>query len=113
MLQSSDEPLSFLVTVPSVHRPKRATDRCYEGFLALKPHLVDSIEVEANAHVYQMGQQHRPTAHGTPYWTSAIASTAYLWQNAAGSARWPVRNTFAAALRRAWSCSVAGSVAGG
>jgi hypothetical protein len=99
LLQASDRPLSFVVTVPSL---EGSHSDCRGGaFRALDAFKSTAVEVRAKDHSYLMGLQHRRQRDGL-YWSPEIPSTAYVYQNARGRQRWPVRGTFSDQLRRAW-----------
>lgn len=100
-LPAGGSPLSFVVTVPTI-TPWGKDDHSLKALSRLSPYLREAIQVEANQHGYHMGQQHKRAAHSTPYWKSSIPSTAYFLANAAGSARWPLRDAFRAELISAW-----------
>ena len=96
---SGEPPLSFVVTVPTLEGTH--TDSEGSAFRGLEAFKSAAVEVRAKDHSYRMGLQHRRQVDGV-YWNPDIPSTAYVYQNASGRHRWPVRETFAEQLRRAW-----------
>ena len=107
ILSASSQPLSFVLTVPTIDRP---TGRASHALQAMGRRGLwrASIEVAAHEHVYQMGLQHRRC--GTDgqgdrrCWMPLLASTAYIFQNEEGAKTWPVTEGLADEVRRAWAC---------
>ena len=99
LLRASELPLSFVVTVPSLDGTH--SDKTGSAFRGLDAFKSAAVQVYAKSHSYLMGLQHRRQVDGV-YWSPDIPSTAYVFQNAAGRQAWPVRETFADSLRRAW-----------
>jgi phosphorylated CTD-interacting factor 1 len=107
ILSARSQPLSFVLTVPTIDRP---TGRASHALQAMSRRGLwrASIEVAAHEHVYQMGLQHRRC--GTDgqgdrrCWKPLLASTAYILQNEEGAKTWPVTEGLADEVRRAWAC---------
>ena len=99
LLRASEQPLTFVVTVPSLDGTH--SDKTGSAFRALEAYKSAAVQVHAKSHSYLMGLQHRRQTDGV-YWNPEIPSTAYVYQNAAGRRQWPVRETFGEQMRRAW-----------
>jgi phosphorylated CTD-interacting factor 1 len=100
ILSARSQPLSFVLTVPTIDRP---TGRASHALQAMSRRGLwrASIEVAAHEHVYQMGLQHRRC--GTDgqgdrrCWKPLLASTAYILQNEEGAKTFFVPDCGAAA----------------
>jgi len=81
VLRASDRPLCFVVIIPDMDLSS-SLGRAYRVLL---PFLRHTIRVDAGAHAYRMGLQHRRTGGGEAYWQPEWPSLLLFFANEPGA----------------------------
>jgi phosphorylated CTD-interacting factor 1 len=97
VLAAASTPLTFVMVLPDMDLTSSRPDRqtyLQQGFSSASAFLSAKRAVEATAHVYRMGLQHKLTSQVNGmtehHWRPEQRSWIYFFQNEAGRARWPI-----------------------